>query len=80
MRLVGLKQQDRHQLEEGVPRAEPLPRSTSNEEHFTPYHRDSSQHQEFELNQPTATPPLHVKSIGHLLVVLRGPTSQDIFD
>ena len=30
-----------------------------------PYRRDSSQHQEFELNQPTSTPPLHVQSVGH---------------
>ena len=44
-----------------------------------PYRRDSSQCQEFELNQPTSTRPLHVPSIGHLLVVLRGPTSQYIF-
>ena len=43
-----------------------------------PYRRDSSQHQEFELNQPT--PPLHVPSVGHQLVVLRGPTAQYIFD
>ena len=45
-----------------------------------PYRRDSSQHQEFELNQPTSTPPLHVPSIGHVLVILRGPTGQYIFD
>ena len=45
-----------------------------------PYRRDSSQHQEFELNQPTSTPPLHVPSISNVLVILRGPTSQDIYD
>ena len=45
-----------------------------------PYRRDSSQHQEFELNQPTSTPPLHVQNVGHQLVVLRGPTGQYIFD
>ena len=45
-----------------------------------PYRRDNSQHQEFELNQPTSTSPLHVPSIGNVLVILRGPTSQYIFD
>ena len=43
-----------------------------------PYRRDSSQHQELELNQPTSTPPLHVPSISNVLVNLRGPTSQKI--
>ena len=45
-----------------------------------PYRRDSSQHQEFEINQPTSTPPLHVPSIGNVLVILCGPTSQYIYD
>ena len=45
-----------------------------------PYPRERSQHQEFELNQPTSTPPLHVPSIGNVLVILIGPTSQCIFD
>ena len=45
-----------------------------------PYRRDSSQHQELELNQPTSTPPLHVPSIGKVLAILRGPTSQYIYD
>ena len=45
-----------------------------------PYRRDSSQHQEFDLNQPTSTPPLHVPSIGNVLVILRGPTSQYIYE
>ena len=45
-----------------------------------PYRRESSQHQEFELNQPASTPPLHVPSIGNVLVILRGPTGQYIFD
>ena len=45
-----------------------------------PYRRDSSQHQELELNQPTSTPPLHAPSIGNVLVILRGPTSQYIYD
>ena len=45
-----------------------------------PYRRDSSQHQEFELNQPTSTPPLHVPSVGNVLVIFRGPTSQSIYD
>ena len=45
-----------------------------------PYRRDSSQHQEFELNQPTSTPPLRVLLIGNTLVILRGPTSQYIYD
>ena len=45
-----------------------------------PYSRDSSQHQEFELNQPTSTPPLHAPSTGNVLVILRGPTSQYIYD
>ena len=45
-----------------------------------PYRRDSSQHQEFELNQPASTPPLHVPSIGNVLVILCRTTSQDIYD
>ena len=45
-----------------------------------PYRRDSSQHQEFELNQPTSTPPLRVPLIGNVLVMLHGPTSQYIYD
>ena len=44
-----------------------------------PHRRDSSQHQEFELNQPTSTPPLQIQSVGQQLVVLRGPTAQYIF-
>ena len=32
-----------------------------------PYRRDSSQHQEFKLNQPTSTPPLHVPSTGNVI-------------
>ena len=45
-----------------------------------PYRRDSSQHQEFELNQPTSTPTPHVPSISNVLVILRGPTGQYIYD
>ena len=45
-----------------------------------PYRRESSQHQEFELNQPTSVPPLHVHSVGHQLIVSKGPTGQNIFD
>ena len=45
-----------------------------------PYRRNSSQHQELELNQPRSTPPLHAPSIGNFLVILRGPTSQYIYD
>ena len=45
-----------------------------------PHRRDSSQHHEFELNQPTSTPPLHVPSIGNVLVIICGPTSQYIYD
>ena len=45
-----------------------------------PYRRDSNQHQELELNQPTSTPPLHVPSIGNVLAIRRGPTSQYIYD
>ena len=35
---------------------------------------------ELELNQPTSTPPLHVPSISNVLVILRGPTTQYIYD
>ena len=45
-----------------------------------PYRCDSSQHQEFELNRPTSTPPLHVPSIDNVLVILRGPSAQHIYD
>ena len=42
--------------------------------------RESSQHQEFELNQPISTPLLHVPSVCNVLVILIGPTGQYIFD
>ena len=45
-----------------------------------PYRRESCQTQEFELNQPTSTPPLPVPSIGNVLVILIGPSGQCIFD
>ena len=45
-----------------------------------PSRRESSQHQEFELNQPTSTPPLHIHSIGHQLITIKGPTGQNTFD
>ena len=45
-----------------------------------PYRRESSQHPEFELNQPTSVPPLHVHSVGHQLIVIKGPTGPNIFD
>ena len=39
-----------------------------------PYRRESSQHQQFELNQPTSVPPLHISSIGHVLAVFKAST------
>ena len=39
-----------------------------------------SQHQEFELNQTTSLTPLRVHSVGHQLIVTKGPTGQNIFD
>ena len=88
--LVGIERQDRHQLEERLLRAEALPRchrpiaimvdDPRTRNILRPYRRDGSQHQEFELNQPTSTPPLHVPSIGNVLVIFRGPTSQYIYD
>ena len=45
-----------------------------------PYRRESSQHQEFELNQPASTPPLHISNVGQHLTTVRHPTRQNIFD
>ena len=43
-----------------------------------PYKRESSQHHEFELNQPTSLPLLHIPSMGQHLVTIRGPTGQNV--
>ena len=45
-----------------------------------PSKRESSQHQEFELNKPTLVPPLHINSIGQHLITIKGPTAQNFFD
>ena len=87
MHLVAIKRQDRHQLEERLLRTEALPHCHPHavdeprmRNILRPYRRDSSQHQEFELNQLTSTPPPHVPSTGNVLVILRGPKSQYIYD
>ena len=44
-----------------------------------PYRRESSQHQEFELNQPASKQPLHNNEVGHVLSIIEGPTGKYIF-
>ena len=44
-----------------------------------PYKKESSIHQEFELNQPTWAQPLHINDTGHVLSIIEGPTGKYIF-
>ena len=44
-----------------------------------PYRRESSQHQECELNQPTSVQLLHINETGHILSIVEGPTGKYIF-
>ena len=41
--------------------------------------RESSQHQEFELNQPTSVQPMSINDIGRALCVIEGPSAKHIF-
>ena len=86
--LLGANDKIDSNWKKDVPRAEnstslPLPSQVDEPRTrniLRPYRRDSSQHQELELNQPTSTSPLHAPSIGNVLVILRGPTSQYNYD